>query len=382
MGQTKVAYLDYSSIFAGAERVLHTIVENLDRTQFEPYLIFPYPMEHHKGYSDLDCETHCLARKKSWWMGSDYWKHPLRGTDIIKRTIFGIALAVFLKKNHIKILHVNLLRPDAFMWLFPSKLIGIKILGHFRSQSIEWVAPKRVQTCCKKLVCVSNYSRSRLLLKGEHVESCVVYDSIDVSSLETKLSKTEAKTELGYDENMQLMVSVGQLSLHKGHDNAIRAFAKIANKYPNLRLYIAGGGSPENLSKYKLLANELDVADKVRFSECQVSNITDIYRAADLTLSLTKVGEAFGLVPFESSCLGTPFLAPNMGAVKEFIIHMENGLLVNTNSVDEIAEYMEWVFNHYDEAIEMNRKVMGIINTQISPAIMVSNLERIYKTLC
>ena len=376
-----VAYLDYSSLFAGAERVLHIIIENLDRTQFEPYIIFPYPMEHHERYKDLNCKTHYLAHKKSWWMGSDYWKHPLRGTDVIKRTIFGIALAVFLKKNHIDILHVNLLRPDALMWLFPSKLLGIKILGHFRSHSIAWVAPKRVQKCCQLIVCVSKFSRSRLLLKGNNVNSCVVYDSIDISSFQSKLSKAEAKANLGYDEKTHLMVSVGQLSIRKGHDNAIRAFSLIADRFPDLRLFIVGGGSENALTELIRISKEFNVEDKVRFSEKQVVNIADIYCAADLTLSLSKDGEAFGLVPFESTCMETPFLAPKIGAVNEFIFNGENGLLVDTNNVEDIANCMEWVFNHYAEAVEMNKKVQSIINDQLSPSVMTANLEAIYKQL-
>ena len=186
------------------------------------------------------------------------------------------------------------------MWLLPSKLLGINVLGHCRSQALHRMPTKIAQKCCRLIACVSNYSRSQLLLTGNHAESRVVYDSIEVKAFMSKLTKSEAKANLGYDENIKLMVSVGQISWHKGHDNAIRAFAKIADKYPQLRLYIAGGGPNDILNAYKSLANELGVYDKVRFSECQVSNISDIYRAADLTLSLTKVGEAFGLVPFES----------------------------------------------------------------------------------
>lgn len=377
----KIAYLDYSMIFAGAERVLYTIIENIDKEKFEPYLLLPYPMYHHKRYMDLECKIHYLAPKLSWWMGSDRWEHPLRGSDLLKRSIMGFRLAHYLKNNDIKLLHVNLIRPDSLMWLLPAKQAGIKILGHFRSQATEWIPPVNVQKCFTKIVCVSEYSRSRFLTKGKHVESSVVYDSIDVKNFSPTLSKKEAKGKFDYSDDTKIMVSVGQLSPHKGHDNAIRAFAKISEKYLDLRLFIVGGGRITDLEDLESLAASLGVSDKVKFTGSQISNISEVYRAADLTLSLTKVGEAFGLVPFESSCVGTPFIAPSFGAVKEFIRNKENGLLVDTNNVDEIADCMDWVLSHYEEALAMNTKVHRIIDEQISPIVMMRNLEKEYNAL-
>lgn len=53
MEKIKIAYLDWSYIFAGAERVLYTIIDNLDRCQFEPYLIFPFPRDYQKNMRNL-----------------------------------------------------------------------------------------------------------------------------------------------------------------------------------------------------------------------------------------------------------------------------------------------------------------------------------------
>lgn len=379
MAKIKVAYLDYSHIFAGAERVLYTIIENIDTERFEPYLIFPFPRDYHECYKKLECTKHYLSANLTWWHGSEYWKHPLRGTDLLKRMIFGYRLASYLKKEGIQILHVNLLRPDCYWWLKPSKNAGIRIIGHFRSQAIEWIPAPKVQRCCKLILCVSNYSRSRFITKGEYVESRPLYDSIDVNTLKSTLSKAEAKRKIGFDESCQLVSTVGQLSPHKGHDNAIKAFAKIADAYPMMKLLVAGGGLEKDLNNLKTIARELGVTDKVVFTEKQVSNIHEVYRASDLVLSLTKVGEAFGLVPFEASYLGTPFIAPCFGAVTEFVESGKNGLLVDTNNVDEIASAISWVFTHYDQAMEMNEAIKQLINERITPMVMSNKLQKVYE---
>lgn len=378
----KIAYLDYSHIFAGAERVLYTIIDNLNKDEFEPILVFPYPMKHQKGYEKLKCKKVYLSKEIKWWMGSDRWHHPLRGTDFLMRTIIGCKLALFLHKEKIDILHVNLIRPDSLMWIMPSKKMGIKVIGHFRSQALEWIPPKSVQHNCNLILCVSKYSQNRLLSKGYYTRTQVLYDSINLNLFQSDISRSDAKKKLGFSEKDVLISSIGQLSRHKGHDNAIKAFAKIAPHNPSAVLFIAGGGRIEDLDYLKQIVKEHpSIQTRVIFSEKQLSNIVDVYRASDLVLSLTKVGEAFGLVPYEAAIMGTPFIAPNRGAVKEFIINKENGLLVDTNNVDEIVTQIEWAIEHKKECEQMNIKAKEVIQSKLTPYVMTNQLQSIYKEL-
>ncbi|WP_289199246.1 glycosyltransferase family 4 protein [Bacteroides acidifaciens] len=376
----KIAYLDYSQVFAGAERVLHTIIDNLDRKRFEPTLVFPYPMEHQSGYADLDCDKICLADRKTWWMGSARWKHPLRGTDLLARSVWGIKLAGILKSRKIDILHVNLLRPDVLMWILPAKLAGIKIIGHFRSQSYEWITPLAAQKCCKLILCVSRYSQNRMLHKGNHTPSMTLYDSIEIEQFQTDLTQIEARKKLGLPTNGTIFSSVGQLSRHKGHDNAIRSFATIADLFPDTYLYVAGGGA--DLEYLQNMAKSYPAfKDRIFFSGKQLSDVKTVYRASDIILSLTKVGEAFGLVPYEASIMGLPFIAPNFGAVTEFINDGVNGCLVDTNSVEAISAKMEWLLTNPELAKKMVKEAQATISESLTPETMVNNLQEAYDSV-
>lgn len=335
-------------------------------------------MSHHKDYDDLSCKKVYLSSSLRWWMGSDRWKKPIRGTDFIMRTIMGFKLAYFLKKEKVDILHINLLRPDSLMWMLPSHILGVRIIGHFRSQKYEWIAPQIAQKCCDLILCVSKYSKQRMLLKGEHTKTHVLYDSIDINNFKTDIPKSEAKRNLYFPEDCFLISSIGQLSRHKGHDNAIKAFSEITKYKKNAIMFIAGGGSTEDLNYLKNIVRSLHLEDKVKFSGKQLSNIKEVYRASDLVLSLTKVGEAFGLVPYEATLLGTPFIAPDKGAVKEFIINKENGILVDTNDIKDIVEAVKFVIDNPLKMEEMNKKAFQVIVEKLTPAIMVENLENEY----
>ena len=375
----KVAFLDYSNIFAGAERALHTIISHIDRNRFEPVIIFPFPQEHHTLYNNLDCKKIYLSKNKQWWMGRDRWEKPLRGTDFLARTINGIKLASTLRKINARILHVNLLRPDSLMWLLPSSLSSIKIIGHFRSHTRDWVPPSIVQQRCDKIICVSEFAKKVFLSVQKSQSPIVIYDSIDLSNLYTNITKTEARQSLGLPIKGTIFASIGQLSSRKGHDTAIHAFAKIINTFPNTNLFIAGGGSKEQLATLKSIANIYPTLQgKIHFSEGQIENISIVYRAADLTLSLTKDGEAFGLVPYESAWMGTPFIGPITGAITEFVKDKDNGLLADTTDLDKVGETLCWALSHPNECIHMTAKLTHIIKDKLTPQRMTARIEQLY----
>ena len=378
----KVAFLDYSPIFAGAERMLYNVIANLDRSKYEPTIIFPYPMEHQKGYDGLDCERIYLAPSLTWWMGSDRWEHPLRGTDFLKRTIFGHKIARIIKERRIDILDVNLMRGDVMMWVWATKKVtGAKIVGHYRSQEQGFVPDAAAQRLFDVVACVSRFSQQRFQLKGIFTKSQVLYDSVDIDLMVSTDTKEAAKKQLGFNNDIILISSIGQLSERKGHDNAIRAFAKITTKYPSARLLIAGGGSKQVVNTYQQIAVEEHVADKVIIPGKQISNIQTVYRATDLTLSLTKDGEGFGLVPYESALLDTPFIGPNIGAICEFVTDGVNGLLVNTQNLDAIAEKIVYALDHKEKTITMVNQLKGTITRKLHPTVLAANLSKLYSSL-
>lgn len=370
--KTKVAFLDYSLHFAGAERALCTIIAHLDRERFEPFLVFPFPYEHHRRYDDLNCEKIYLSDGPKWWMGSDYWKKPIRGTDFIKRTIFGYRLVKQLSMRGVKILHVNLLRPDCLMWIWFCRKYGIKVVGHFRSLSMSWVPPVSVQKRCDAIISVSNIVREHAMSVYQHTNNNAIYDSIAFT-----------KSPANYSSK-NIISSVAVLAPHKGHDHAIMAFAKIASKHPDYELHIVGGGMGQGaeLQRLKSLANDTSCAERIKFTEKQVSNVEEYYSQSKLILSLTKNGEAFGLVPYEAALCGTPTIAPNKGAVTELLVDGVSGIMVETLDVDAIAERIDWALSHYDKCLEICGKTLEVIEKQLTPEIMDEQIMEVYNKLC
>lgn len=145
---------------------------------------------------------------------------------------------------------------------------------------------------------------------------------------------------------------------------------------------IAGGGGKEHIVDYYLdIIHKEGLEDKVILTGKQVSDIQTIYRASDLTLTLTKVGEGFGLVPYESALMGTPFIAPEFGAVTEFVTDGKNGILVDTNNVDAIAEKIHWALTHTAETQILIENLRSLIRQELTPQRLADNLDKAYQNL-
>ena len=67
----------------------------------------------------------------------------------------------------------------------------------------------------------------------------------------TDEEKAKLRAELGYDENINIILNVGELKANKNQKAAIKAMAEIVKTYPKAKLLIAGNG--EELDNHKAL---------------------------------------------------------------------------------------------------------------------------------
>jgi len=379
MKKIKIAFLEYSDIFSGAEMSLYSLVKYLDPNKFESTIYFRYPLEHQKRYSDLSCKKCYLNDDKKWWMGSDKWENPIRGSDFLKRIIFGFKLAWTAKKDKIDIIHINLIRPDSLLWAMIPKLFGLKVVAHSRSDVMYWIPSKKLQKQCSAIICVSDFVKEKVLSKYPLSPAYTVYDPVDYTHYKEGFSKKEALRSLGIAENRKLLASVGLLSPHKGHDMAIRVFSKIAQEYPDYVLIIAGGGPKDELHRLKELAKEKKIHDRVIFTEKQIANIGTVYRASDIIFSLTTRGEAFGRVPFEGNACDTAVIAPNKGAAVELIIDNKTGFLVDPLDEDSIINKTRFMLENPEQIEQIIKEGKNYFSQLFAPIQSANEISKIYK---
>jgi glycosyltransferase involved in cell wall biosynthesis len=374
----KIAYLDYSDIFSGAEKSLYSLIKYLDKHEIEPILICLYPRKHLEPYQSLNIPIVYLSKKIKWWMGRDYTKYAPRGSDFIKRFIFTCKLIIQLKKAKIDILTINLIRIDSFWYVFLPKLFGVKVV--FFARSYPGGIPSRfLIKFCDYIICVSDLVKQNYLKKQKTDHIIKIHNPVEVPNL--KLSKTDAKYLIKLKIDRNYMASIGLLQEHKGHDTAIKTFAALVNYYPNFDLIIAGGGCENELQRLTNLVEKFGIANRVVITKEQIPNIELVYLASEIILSLTKNGEAFGRIPFEGAAYKVPVIAPNIGAAPELITNEVNGILVDPLDELEIRFYIEKLIGDITFRKKIVENGYMMVEKNLNPSTYSEKITSVYRLI-
>ena len=376
----KVAYLDQSKVFSGAENSLLYLIENLDLNKYEPIITYIYPQEHQKRYGNI-CKEIYLNNAIKWWMGSDAWKKPIRGTDFLKRIILGFKLASLAKKEHIDIVHINLLEPKSYWFVFLLNLFRIKIVGHSRSEPLQWIPNSNIQNKMASIITVSDFIKEKVLFKFEHKYVFTIYDPVDALKYKDIVSKEELYKKLNITENKKIISSVGLLAPHKNHEMAIKVFAKLTKKFNDLTLLIAGGGSQERISILKNLAKEFGVLNDVIFTEKQIDFIDSVYTHSEFIFSLTLPGEAFGRVPFEALFCKTPTIGPTRGAILELIDDMKTGFIADPESLDDVYAKADFILSNKEETKKIVEAGYEYFKELLAPKTSAKKVMKLYESI-
>lgn len=373
-----VLYLDTSSIFSGAESSLVQLIKYLDRDRFRPVLCFLCPEPHHDLYADANVEVRYLTEGPDGWMGSDYWRLLPRGSDFVRRIILGKLLSSLAKREGADIVHVNLLWPKPFWFLWWPKTLRFPTIGHARSYP-GGLPSKRVQKACTSIIHVSKFVQAGARKKFVHPCSYQIYDPIETDRYKSDKDARKARQTLGLDPCLRVISSVGLLSPHKGHDVAIMAFAKIAKAIEDVALYIAGGGNDAEQRRLEGMASECGVSEKVIFSGDQLRNVEDVYAASEFVYSLTKCGEAFGRVPLEVGAAGKPVIVTILGAAPELVVDGKTGYLVNPSDVEKIVELSIKLLKQPDLCEKVGMCARSYVESHFVPRQHAAAVEEVYR---
>jgi glycogen(starch) synthase len=207
--------------------------------------------------------------------------------------------------------HLHATRSQRVPWLFTphaplqEQATGLETILGEALRSADWVA------------CLSEAQRDSILRLAPEVGaiSSVIYCGLAPPSLVPAPLPFEAP----------LALCVGRQVPDKGFDVAFAAFARVADRFPRLRLALAGSGPAR--ADLEQLARDLGIAGRVDFLG-RVPEVPPVLNLATFVLMPSRWEETFGLVALEAALLGRPVVATRVGALPEVVRDGETGLIV------------------------------------------------------
>ncbi len=155
-------------------------------------------------------------------------------------------------------------------------------------------------------------------------------------------------------EREKAVYAVGRMDENKNHEMIVRAFAALAERYPDYSLVLCGDGPCRK--KLEGLAKELGLGERVRFPGIVEDVAERIYGGSVFVLSSYSEGMPNTLI--EAMCMGLPVISTDCpcGGPAELVRDGENGLLVAPGDIAGLERALERILSDGEEAERMGRK--------------------------
>jgi glycosyltransferase involved in cell wall biosynthesis len=136
----------------------------------------------------------------------------------------------------------------------------------------------------------------------------------------------------------------GRLSPEKRVSTLLEAWSRLRSSIP---LVIVGGG-PER-DELEKEARSKDSLSAIAFRGTLSHDETlEAIRGARFLIFSSEWYETFGLTMVEAFASGVPVICSGMGAMREIVDHGRTGLHFTPGDADDLAEKVEWAWNHAD----------------------------------
>ena len=190
-------------------------------------------------------------------------------------------------------------------------------------------------------------------------------------------------------QDKKVLLTVARLFARKGHDKVIEAMPQILEKVPNAFYLIAGRGVElENLKKK---VKDLRLEEHVAFSGfVPDEDLPSYYAASDVFILPNREitdpkdpwygdFEGFGIVFIEAAATGKPCIAGRSGGAADAVIDGETGMIVDPDSVDEVAAAAIRLLGDESMAKKMGKAGLDRVNQKMDWAVLISNIERSFE---
>lgn len=217
-----------------------------------------------------------------------------------------------------------------------AKLLGKRVVVHFHSCSAEKTIHgnrsylyEYLFSKADRVIALSEYWQKEICdeygLSKEKV--VVVYNPCPVIGADTHEVAKE-----------KTILYAGTVNERKGYADMIRAFAKIAARFPDWRIVFAGNGEVE---QGKALARELGIENQTVFLGWVSGDDKDrAFRSATL-FCLPSYAEGFPMAVLDAWAYGLPVITTPVGGIPDVAKDGENMLLFEPGDIGRLAEQME-----------------------------------------
>ena len=230
------------------------------------------------------------------------------------------------------IVHFHISLPTTVKRKYPlfrlARLLGKKAIVHLHCGSqIDDIWNEKYQYMFEKCDCGIVLSESLKYKVEAHIgetdKIIVVYNPCPIINNTNEYQKQD------------YILFSGTLYEGKGYKDLIRAFAKIAHKFPDWKIVLAGNGEEKQA---KSLAAEVGILKQVELLGWVSGEVKHKAFCEAKALCLPSYAEGFPMAVLDAWAYGIPVITTPVGGIPDVAIDGENMLLFNPGDIDTLAD--------------------------------------------
>jgi glycosyltransferase involved in cell wall biosynthesis len=321
--------------FYGAQRSMHTLVTNLDKERFSPFVVTTAEGELSKRFAESDIPVAIIPLAPianvfgKQILRYSIWRKFRVGFEILK---FNLRSFRWLRMNDINVVYVNDLR-SLFYTGLAARLLRLPVVWYVRADErystlFGWASKLSTMIILIAKGVENAFTDKELRDHARKIH--VLHTGFEVQALPaTNEAAQSLRQKLGFSQNDKLIGLVGSITPRKGQDILVEAAPGIVESISNAHFLIIGDVT-EGYDDY-----EVDLKKRVRDLELEQNfhwlgyrtDIKDLYSILDL-LVLPSRFEGLPRTVVEGLAAGRPVIASDAGGAREIIIGEDFGKII------------------------------------------------------
>lgn len=351
----------------GGESHLLSLVDNLDKTQFDPVVLSFTDGPMVERLRDMQVDTSVI-----------YTERPF---DITRWN----TVRRFIRDKQPDIVHAHGTRANSnILWAAHSLNIPVIYTIHgwsFHPDQPWWLRTVRVlgeKYLTRKsdlCIAVSDSNRESGLRYIPSLKAEVVVNGIDLRRFNPDAVSPDIRQQLNIPAGKMLLLFIARFTAHKQPLSLIRAFCKAAAERNDLHLLMVGEG--DDRPEAEKLIRESGFADQITLLNFR-QDVPDILSAASVFI-LPSLWEGLPIGLLEAMAMGKTVIATNVDGSREVVKNEVNGVLIETDDlVNNLAAAILRLAADPDLCKKLAAEAVRTVNQEFSAAVMTRNTEALY----
>ncbi len=363
----KVLFVIWSLERGGAERFLAELVKNLDKNKIEPTICcLNWKGEWAEEVEDAGIEVVALDKKN----GPDF-KALLKLIRLMRERKFDIVNTQLWESDSLG----RIAAIFAGVPIIISTVQNVDLWKKWHHRIVDRMLALKTERIIAVSKAVKDFYHKEIGIPENKIS--IIPNAIDLNRFKKTEESGSLLKELNLSPNDFTIICIGRLTKQKGQEYLIKAVASLKDRYPQLKLILAGSGEDDN--KLKKLTEDLKIDRITRFLG-QRKDIPQLLSISD-ALVLPSLYEGLPLCVLEAMAAAKPVIVTDVGGNREIVEDGKNGFIVSPKDIHGLSESIKKLLSMPDKGKEMGAKGREVVLNKFSIQSISRKTEEIFVAL-